>query len=181
MRRKTDMCMRVVVDSNSFHLLTEGPRQDERLLKWITDGDGILCQPTGGGFLDEIEKDVNFRRRVAALAKNGRAQAPDTEDTRKAARIVSEFRRRGKLKSNPEDDPVLVLVVAGQAQVIVSDDSDFHKDVKAMPRRPGLRRSLYPMGKRCKPGQKKKPPHPNPERLMRKQKEFLDCRKCKGR
>lgn len=181
MRRKTDMCMRVVVDSNSFHLLTEGPRQDKRLLKWITDGDGILCQPTGGGFLDEIEKDDKFRRRVATLAKSGHARVPDAKEIRKATQVVSDLRQRGKLKANPEDDHVLALVVADQAEVIVSKDAKLCEDVKVVPRRPGLRRRRYPMGQEHKPGQKKKPPHPNPERLLKKQKSFLDCRKCKRR
>lgn len=181
MRRKTDMCMRVVVDSNTFHLLTKGPKEDRRLLEWITAGHGVLCQPLGGSFLEEIGMDRKFSRLVETLAKDGRARRPAGGDVREATQVVADFRGRGKLRSNGRDDHVLALVVADRAQIIVSDDAKFRKDVEAISRETDVSPVFYPTEEKGDPRQKRGRVNITQKTLRKNQREFLRSRKCRMR
>ncbi len=181
MRRKTDMCMRVVVDSNTFHLLTGGPKEDRRLLEWIAAGHGVLCQPLGGGFLEEIGMDRKFSRFVETLAKDGRARRPMDGDVKKATRVVADFRQRRELKSNGQDDHVLALVVADRAQVVVSDDAKFRKDVETISRGTDVSPLFYPTEEKGDPRQKRRRVGITLKTLRKNQLRFLESHKCRMR
>ncbi len=138
------MCMRVLVDSNSLHFLTEGRKEDKRLVKWITDGHGILCHPRRGKFRDEMGRNLDFDQLVRRLESLGNTRVPSAGEIAGARQVLAGVREVGGLQS--DDEHVLEVVIAARAQVIVSDDAKFRKDVETISGEADMSPVFYPPG-----------------------------------
>lgn len=173
------MCMRVIVDSNSLHFLTEGRKEDKRLVKWITDGHGILCHPRRGKFRDEMGRNLDFDQLVRRLESLGNTRVPSAGEIAGARQALAEVREVGGLQS--DDEHVLEVVIAARAQVIVSDDAKFRKDVETISRETDVSPLFYPTEERGDPRQKRRRVGITLKTLRKNQLRFLESHKCRMR
>lgn len=173
------MCMRVIVDSNSLHLLTEGRKEDRRLVKWIADGHGTLCHPRCGKFRDEMSRNLDFGQLVKRLESLGNTRVPSVGEIAGARQTLAEVRGTEGLQS--DDEHVPEVVVAARAEMIVSDDTKFRKDVETISREADVSPLFCPTGEKGDPKQRRRRADTTPKTLRKNQLRFLESHKCRMR
>lgn len=121
------MCTPTIIDSNSVSLVVhEGTasKKPDPILKWLADGYGVLCYTGTGKLGQEIGRTKEFKQRLQAYRESGRARYI-SERKMKIAKNKLEVER---LRSDDED--LLALILASNAEIVATDDKDLRKDIK---------------------------------------------------
>lgn len=121
------MCTPTIIDSNSVSLVVPKiivAEKPDPLLKWIEYGYGVLCYTGTGKLGQELGRTKRFKQKLQAYRESGKARYI-SERKMKIAKSELELER---LKSDDED--ILALILASNAEIIVTDDEDLKKDIK---------------------------------------------------
>lgn len=154
------MCTPTIIDSDSVDLVvprsTATEKSDPIFEKWILTGYGVLCYTGVGKLGQELDRTRRFKQKLQTYKERGRARLIPKDKMENAKKALEEER----LRSNDLD--LLALVLASNAEIVVTNDGDLIRDIKEYIRREKRATvAIYPrLGKR------------------RRRQKFLDQRRC---
>jgi len=153
------MCTPTIIDSNSVSLVVHGgtaATKPDPILKWLEDGFGVLCYTGAGKLGQEIGRTKGFKQKLQAYRESGRARYISGHKMKTAKNQLEVERLRS------DDEDLLALILASNAEIVATDDKDLRKDIKDYIK--GVKRvtvAIYPRYEKRKIRQK-----------------FLDRRRC---
>lgn len=127
----SSMCTPTIIDSNSASLIvpkSAAAKNSDPFLRWIANGYGVLCYTGTGKLGQEIRRTKRYRQKLYVYNSQYKASGMAkliSEGEMKIARNKLEVKQ---LQSNDED--LLALTLASNAEIIVTDDEDLKKDIK---------------------------------------------------
>ena len=143
------MCTPVVLDASAFDVLHDKSTNSAgvQLRAWIDDGHGRVAYSTYDEVGRQLRRDRKMFQLVLSYRQSGLAVLiADAVIRREARRLDSLNTRSGK-----NDEQVLALAVASQAQVMVVRDQDLledFEDARLLPTERKFRRRAYPVNYR---------------------------------
>jgi len=149
------MCTPTIIDVNSVNLIVVQENPDP-ILNWIENGYGVLCYTGAGKLGQEIQRTSRFKQKLEAYKSSGRAKNISGHKMEVSKKVLEPE----KLVSNDED--LLALILASNAEVVATEDLDLRRDIKSYIKAIKKKKvSIYPRDQKRKVRQK-----------------FLDKRRC---
>jgi len=142
------MCTPTIIDVNSVNLIVVQENPDP-ILNWIENGYGVLCYTGAGKLGQEIQRTSRFKQKLEAYKSSGRAKNISGHKMEVSKKVLEPE----KLVSNDED--LLALILASNAEVVATEDLDLRRDIKSYIKAIKKKKvSIYPRDQKRKVRQK---------------------------
>ncbi len=119
------MCKRLVMDTNSSHLVLDdrpNKSRDAELRNWISRGNMTLCYTNYGKLGQETRNTISYHELLRSKKESGDALLFEREQIRKAMKQIDT-----NLRSNDRD--LLALCIASKTEIVVTRDNKLKLDL----------------------------------------------------